>query len=351
MNKKILLGGLIAIGSLFYGFSFSSKAEEITAEPLSAEIAQDLTPAEGADTQPQDTISADGVYVLKQGVSEDLDISTSTDNSYWTQVDASADITFSDSGSLVVVKDDQHTAADVTVNEEEFIKALNQAVTGDPEDDTYTWEYNKVILENNGYHLDCIAYVPEYIVTYVTGDNNDIKVAVLRNDITSGIDYSRDGYELVGYYTDEEFLNSYDFDTRVKESFNIYLSWLKITADEELPATKPVVDNNSTPVVQTVEQTQTQETATALVEEASVSTENTNAEIAESGTTTQESIVLGETHELESNNGVLEKETPIVTGRGAILTGDNLCKVYFWGCLVVISALFYFIYFCLNKRV
>lgn len=351
MSKKLFLSSLIAVGSLFYGIGFSSKAEEVITEPLPAEIVQDPAPSEEADTQPQDTISADGVYVLKQGVSEDLDISTSTDNSYWTQVDASADITFSDSGSLVVVKDDQHTAADVTVNEEEFIKALNQAVTGDPEDDTYTWEYNKVILENNGYHLDCIAYVPEYIVTYVTGDNNDIKVAVLRNDTTSGIDYSRDGYELVGYYTDEEFLNSYDFDTKVKESFNIYLSWLKITADEELPATKPVVDNNSTPIVSTTEQISTQGPAVTPAEEASVSTENTKAEMAESNTTTQESIVLGETRELESNNVVPAKETPSVTGRGAILTGDNLCKVYFWGYLTIISALLCFTYFYLNKRV
>jgi hypothetical protein len=351
VNKKILLGSLIVVGSLFYGISFSSKAEEVTLEPLPAEIAQNPILAEEANTQPQSTISADGVYVLKQGVSEDLDISTSTDNSYWTQVDTSADITFSDDGSLTVVKDDQHIAADVTVNEEEFIKALNQAVTGDPEDDTYTWKYNKVILENNGYHLDCIAYVPEYIVTYITGDNNDIKVTVLRNDTTSGIDYSRDGYELVGYYTDEEFLNSYDFDTKVKESFNIYLSWLKITADEELPATKPVIDNSSTSIVSTTKQSQTQESAAALAKEISASTENIKAEKAESDTTAQESIVLGEIRELENNNATPEKETPAITGRGAILTGDNLCKIYLWDCLTVISALLCFTYFYLNKRV
>lgn len=332
----------------------SVKAEEITVDPvpqevmeeaIPAELPQDPAPVEQTEQQSDTTISADGVYVLKQGVSEDLDISTSTSNSYWTQVDTSAEITFTDDGSLVVVKDDQHTAADITVNEEEFIKALNQAVTGDVNDDTYTWEYNKVILEDNGYHLDCIAYVPEYIVTYVTGDNNDIKVAVLRNDTTSGVDYSRDGYELVGYYTDEEFLNSYDFDTKVKESFNIYLSWAQITADDELPPARPVVDStptsteasNQTPPT-TNSTSQTQETPATTSEPAVVTTVEVESEAAPA----EESIVLGAIREVEETPAEAVVE-PAVTGRGAIMTGD-VEKLFIYGFLAAWSALLLFVY-------
>lgn len=194
------------------------------------------------DTPVEETVNADGVYVLKQGVSDTLDISTSTANSYWTQVDTTAQITFKEDGELVVVKDADHTAADITINEEEFLKALNYAVTGAEDDDTYTWEYNKVILENNGYHLDCIAYVPEYTVTFVTGTEENIKVGVLRNDTVSAIDYMRDGYEFLGYYVDGEFTTEYDFSNKIKADTDVYLAWVKIEPDEELEPEKPVVD-------------------------------------------------------------------------------------------------------------
>lgn len=238
--RKINLLTTVAVGTiLFSGSILGVSAEELDEAPQ--EPATEIT-NEPDSCIPQETISADGVYVLKQGVSSDLDISTSTANSYWTQVDTTAQITFKEDGELSVVKDPNHTAADITIDEDDFIKALNQAVTGEADDDTYTWEYNKVILENNGYHLDCIAYVPEYTVTFVTGTDENIFQGVLRNDTVSAIDYSRDGYEFIGYYADGEFVSEYDFNTKIKNNTNIYLAWVKIEPDEEMPADKPAVD-------------------------------------------------------------------------------------------------------------
>lgn len=238
--RKINLLTTVVVGTILFSGSIlgvsAEELDEVSQEPAIEAI------NEPDSCIPQETISADGVYVLKQGVSSDLDISTSTANSYWTQVDATAQITFKEDGELSVVKDPNHTAADITINEDDFIKALNQAVTGEADDDTYTWEYNKVILENNGYHLDCIAYVPEYTVTFITGADENISQGVLRNDTVSAIDYSRDGYEFIGYYADGEFISEYDFDTKIKDNTNIYLAWVKIEPDEEIPADKPVVD-------------------------------------------------------------------------------------------------------------
>lgn len=242
MKKRIigLTVALVGVTMPFSAFAEELDTTEITAptteaEPLAEEIA--------AQSEPE-TVTPQGVYVLKQGVTEDVDISHSTPNSYWTQVDTTAQVTFKENneGAIVVVNDKNHTSADVAIEEESFKTALNYAVTGDVEDDTYTWEYNKVILEGNGYHLDCIAYVPEYKVTFVTGDEKNVNVGVLRNDKVSAIEYTRDGYEFVGFFADDTFSSRYDFDTKVKSNFNIYLKWLEITPDPELEPDRPVVD-------------------------------------------------------------------------------------------------------------
>lgn len=188
-------------------------------------------------------INPNGIYVLKQGVSADVNITGSSSNSYWTKVnyDTKGVAISLGEGETPAVKIKDYSDAEVVLeNKESFLTALNKAVTGAEDDDTYTWEYQKVILENDGYHLDCIAYVPQYTVSFVT-NMEGLTVGpyfVLRNDsigeapkeVTSNEDYSFDGW-----FSDEACTRPYDSNSAVKDDITLYAKWTAI----EKPTPEP----------------------------------------------------------------------------------------------------------------
>lgn len=196
----------------------------------------------------EDSVNASGVYVLRQGVSEDLDINHSTPNSNWNVVDTKAEIIFAEDGFLQVVNDKNHTSANLSLNEEEFLKALNYAVTGDAEDDSYLWKYNKVILENDGYHLDVLAYVPSYTITFVGGDK-EVQTTVMRNDKVSPATLTKEGFEFEGYYADEACTIPFDFNINIRQNYTVYSKWLAIEPDPEPSPVRPVVDPTPVPTI------------------------------------------------------------------------------------------------------
>lgn len=71
----------------------------------------------------------------------------------------------------------------------------------------------------------------------------DIKVA--NNKLLSQPDDPvREGYIFDGWYTDEDFENKYDFDTKVTKDFTLYAKWVKIEEDKENPAEDKAFDES-----------------------------------------------------------------------------------------------------------
>ena len=69
--------------------------------------------------------------------------------------------------------------------------------------------------------------VPAYALTFVT---NDINVAVPKQGVAVGKTpteptITRDGYELVGWYTDEKFTTKFDFSKPLEKNTTIYAKW------------------------------------------------------------------------------------------------------------------------------
>lgn len=214
--------------------------------PIEEEKEEVPTEEEVPEIEPTtETITASGIYVLKQGVSSDLDITKSSSNQYWTSISYPVDnvtITLGE-GNILVVNISDYTNASVSVSDEAaFLSALNQAVTGSADDDCYIWSYQKVISENNGYHLDCIAYVPTYEITFVT-NADDITIdnqSILRNDIASTPSIERENFTLDGWYTDSEFTSPYDFSIPVKSNITLYAKWTEIPTEEEEKIVIPI---------------------------------------------------------------------------------------------------------------
>lgn len=208
--------------------------------PESEPEVPEITP----ETEPEVTteqISLLGVYVLKQGVPADLDLTQSTASSYWTLVDydvTNVTVTLGE-GELLVTNVENYTTASVTIADNTaFLTALNTAVTGAANDDTYVLEWQKIILENDGYHLDCIAYVPEYSITLVSNMEGVTfsNVGVLKNDIISFPEIPTvEGYEFENWYTDEACTNVYDKTTQIKNSFTLYGKWVEKKEEVILP--------------------------------------------------------------------------------------------------------------------
>lgn len=265
MKKKIFNLGIIFM--LVFGFCFNSA---ICAE------AQELQ---------SEKISFYGIYVLKQGVSEDLDITKPTNASYWTKIDyPTAELSASlGEGSLLTVNTPNYNCAKITLeNESKFLLALNKAVTGDVNDDTYTWKYQKVIKEAEGYHLDCIAYVPSYEISFVTNlENFQLNnLTVLRNDI---IDFglidtnSVEGYTFQGWYSDAECTIPYGPDTKVKENIILYAKWEEIPVVE--PEPEPEEDKNESVITPAPEPEVEIDTIEPSIEPDSETKEESNEEV------------------------------------------------------------------------
>lgn len=218
-------------------------------EPQVPEVEPEI-PEPELEPEPEATteqISLHGVYVLKQGVPADLDITHSTAASYWVPVNYSVGnvtVTLGEEGIMTVNIEDYDSASIAIASTQDFLTALNTAVTGATDDDTYTWEWQKVIYENDGYHLDCIAYVPEYSITLVSnmeGINFD-NIGVLRNDTISFPEISEvTGYAFENWYIDEACTEVYDVNTQVKNSFTLYAKWteVEIPKDESVAPVEP----------------------------------------------------------------------------------------------------------------
>lgn len=193
-------------------------------------------------------ISLHGIYVLKQGVPADLDITQSTASSYWVPINydvANVTVTLGEEGIITVNIENYDSASIALANTQDFLTVLNTAVTGATDDDTYTWEWQKVIYENDGYHLDCVAYVPEYSITLVSNMEgvNFSNIGVLRNDTVSFPEIPEvEGYAFENWYIDEACTEVYDVNTQVKNSFTLYAKWteVEVPKDESVTPVEPV---------------------------------------------------------------------------------------------------------------